>query len=296
MAFAQALLCVGGDPLGCGTCDACRRVVARTPEPPHLPLHPDVVLVARGLYRPETLGKKEQESTEISVAQVRRVVLGRVAFPPHEGRAQLFVVRDAEQLSTGAANALLKTLEEPRPDTYFLLLTAQPERLLSTIRSRSLPVRFGPLPDPVVQGILRAQGHDGPAAEAAVALGQGSASAALDAVDPERSAARSEFVVGVLEAAAHADPAAAVVLGERYNGDRQQLASDLRALGTRLAQTSRALLGRSEARAEAFARAHELVSRALDAVEHNASRQLTLSSLVLGLRDLGIRDDLGSDG
>ncbi|RLB58845.1 MAG: DNA polymerase III subunit delta', partial [Deltaproteobacteria bacterium] len=56
MAFAQALLCRADEPLGCGTCDVCRRVVERAQTAPHTPLHPDVVVVARGLYPPETLG------------------------------------------------------------------------------------------------------------------------------------------------------------------------------------------------------------------------------------------------
>src|SRR5437867_8492693 len=58
-ALAQALVCVGGDPLGCGRCDACRRAVTLSAAAPHVPLHPDVTLVEKGLYPPETIGRKE---------------------------------------------------------------------------------------------------------------------------------------------------------------------------------------------------------------------------------------------
>src|SRR5690606_3322038 len=130
------LVCVGGDRLGCGACDACRRAALTADAEPPAPLHPDVVIVARGFYPPDTIGGKK-EANEISVEQIRRVVLSRASYAPHEGRATVFIVRDAEQLSVSAANALLKTLEEPRPSTYFVLLTARGDKLLDTIRSRS---------------------------------------------------------------------------------------------------------------------------------------------------------------
>ena len=70
-ALAQALVCVGGDPLGCGRCDACRRAIELSTEPPCVPKHPDVTLVERGLYPPETIGKSTPEKADISVYQVR---------------------------------------------------------------------------------------------------------------------------------------------------------------------------------------------------------------------------------
>src|SRR5690606_9842972 len=220
LAFAQALLCTAaktspGVPsgLGCGACDACRRVVTFGEGGPSLPLHPDVVLVGRALYPPDTIGGKK-ELAEISVEQIRRVVLSRASYAPHEGRAQIFIVRGAEQLSISAANALLKTLEEPRPSTYFVLLSAQSERLLDTIRSRTLPVRFGPLPDAVVAKILQDAGVSSERIDAIVAMAGGSARAALDAADPTLGEARDAFVTAVVRAVSAPDLANAVELGE----------------------------------------------------------------------------------
>src|SRR5262249_44124970 len=92
-ALAQALVCTtrleGGKGLGtgCGTCSSCVRAVTRSEAPP-VPLHPDVVLVERGLYPAETIGRSRPEVQDISVDQIRRVVLERASFPPHEGRAR----------------------------------------------------------------------------------------------------------------------------------------------------------------------------------------------------------------
>jgi len=287
VALTQALLCSAGNVLGCGQCDSCRRAAQRSATEPRVPVHPDVILIERGLYPPETLGRREQEVTDISVHQIRRVVLSRIAYPPHEGRAQIFLVRRAEELSTSAANALLKTLEEPRPRTHFVLLCAQPERLLSTIRSRSLAVRFGPLPDGVVAGILRAHGIAEENIAAAVDLGGGSARAALDAADPEQSAVRTAFVRSVLDAALAPDAGAAVQVAEAYEGDRLGLERDLGAVAAHYVRLGRQLVHERPYEAELAARRHALVGQAVEALGHNAATQLTLINLVLGLRAVG---------
>jgi DNA polymerase III subunit delta' len=287
IAFAQALLCHGGSN-GCGTCDTCRRIAQRNPEPPAVPLHPDVVLVGRGVYPPDTIGGK-RETNEISVEQIRRVILARAAYAPHEGRAQVFIVRDAEQLSISAANALLKTLEEPRPATHFVLVTARAERLLDTIRSRTLPVRFGPLPDDVVAHILRSREVAEDRIPALVEIAAGSASLAIDAADPEASAAREAFVREMERAVEAPDLATAIQLAESLDRDRPRMADDLRALGGTYARRARTLVSTAPAAAELEARRHALVLDAIDSVERNGSAPLLVTSLVASLRHGGQR-------
>lgn len=279
VALAQALLCPN-DRYGCGACETCRRVAQRGETDPIVPLHPDVVLVARGLYPPETIGGKK-EAQEISVEQVRRVVLSRAAYSPHEGRAQVFIVRDAEQLSISAANALLKTLEEPRPHTHFILLTASPERLLDTIRSRSLPVRFAPLADDVIASILRSAGIEAARVEELVEMAGGSASTAL--AGAEESAARLAFVEQVLAAADAGDLSAAVSLSESLSPNRSALADDLRALAGAYARRVRKSAKTDALAAELDARRHECVLDAIDSVERNGSGNLAVISLVASL-------------
>jgi len=103
-ALAQSLVCAKGGRLGCGECSACQRAVRLAEEDPHVPLHPDVVLLGRGLYPAQVLGTASRESTGIGVEQIRRLVLSRVGFSPHEGRAFVFIIREAEDLTQQAAN------------------------------------------------------------------------------------------------------------------------------------------------------------------------------------------------
>jgi DNA polymerase-3 subunit delta' len=280
-AFAQALVCAAGARLGCGRCEACRRAVELSSGEPRTPLHPDVVLVERGLYPASVLGRDRAEVNEISVQQVRRVVLSQAGYPPHEGRARVFIVRAADELGPEAANALLKTLEEPRPATHFVLLTARPHRLLDTVRSRSLGVRFGPLPDETLAAILRARGV-GEGLGELVALAAGSASAALEAADPERSAARQRFVAEVKRAVAGGLDDA-VEVGEGAERDRHLLAAELGGLGVAYAREAREHAAIAPERSERAAVCHRLVGDAIDALERNASPALTLSSLVCSL-------------
>lgn len=282
-ALAQALVCVGGDPLGCGRCDACRRAVTFS-ERPASPLHPDVSIVARGFYPPETIGRARGELTEISVDQIRAIVLAHAAYPPHEERARVFIVRRAEELSVGAANALLKTLEEPRQGTHFILLSARGDRLLNTIRSRTLPVRFGPLPDEVVRGVLRASKVPEDTHELVIELAAGSASLALELADGERTAARDAFVAGVLGAVDARDLGPAVALSEGGDKDKAALREDLRALAAVLARRSRHEVGGAPRAALVAARRYEAVSKAVVSLERNASPGLTMIALIQEMR------------
>ncbi|HZG52431.1 MAG TPA: DNA polymerase III subunit delta' [Pyrinomonadaceae bacterium] len=80
----------------------------------------------------------------INVHQIRDVEL-ETNFRPHEGKARVFVIEDADKMNPQASNALLKTLEEPSPTSYIILVTARPANLLTTIRSRCQTIRFAPL-------------------------------------------------------------------------------------------------------------------------------------------------------
>ena len=150
-------------------------------EPPRVPKHPDVVLLERGLYPAASLGSDTAESSTINLPQIRRLVQSRVGFPPHEGQALVFIIRRADELNANAANALLKTLEEPPARTHFILLTSRPHRLLDTIRSRTLAVRFAPLPDDVLGTILDKHGVN----RAVIPVSGGSASLALALADTD---------------------------------------------------------------------------------------------------------------
>ncbi|HVG38926.1 MAG TPA: hypothetical protein VM870_06555, partial [Pyrinomonadaceae bacterium] len=105
--------------------------------------HPDV-----GLLRPA--------ARFIVAAQIRE--LDREAnFRPYEGAARFFIIEDADQMNETAANALLKTLEEPPATTHLILLTSRAASLLPTIRSRCQLVRFTPLPVAEIENYLKTE-------------------------------------------------------------------------------------------------------------------------------------------
>ncbi|MCF6178364.1 MAG: DNA polymerase III subunit delta' [Geopsychrobacter sp.] len=130
LALARALFCEQGD--GCGECPACRKV-------DHLN-HPDLHLLV-------------PDGTQIKIDQVRKLQQD-ISLRPLEAKVKICVIDGAEALNIAAANALLKTLEEPLPGTLLILLSAKPEMLLDTIRSRCQRLRFNRLSRPRLAGIL----------------------------------------------------------------------------------------------------------------------------------------------
>lgn len=109
--FAAALQC---DQRGCGTCNACRTTLRGS--------HPDVTLV-------------RTDQLSLRVDEIRELV-GKAARAPVGGRWQVLVVEDADRLTEQAADALLKSLEEPADRTVWLLCAPTVEDVVPTIRSR----------------------------------------------------------------------------------------------------------------------------------------------------------------
>ena len=277
LSFAQALVCHDPVHKGCGRCRGCELALAISEEEPHVPLHPDVVFVGRGIYPPQLIGRTTPEATGISVQQVRRLVLARAGFSPHEGRALCFIIHDAHELTISAANALLKTLEEPPPKTHFVLLTSQPGQLLDTIRSRTLAVRFAPLSDALVSQI------SGVPAEVA-RLAQGSVASALELADEETHQRRQAFVDRALEAIHAPDLATAIGFANQKAEGRDELKRQLEYLAHALAAQATRELRTNPRQAERHARQHQSVLRALGGVEHNAQASLLLEAMIADLR------------
>jgi DNA polymerase-3 subunit delta' len=270
--LAQALVCESPSESreACGACGACRRAVPKTDEA--RALHPDVVVLERGLYEPAQIGRRTPETQDISIDQVRTLVLARAAFPPHEGRAKVFVIRRAEELSTAAANALLKTLEEPGNKTHFVLLSSQADTLLPTIRSRTQRVRFAPLPDDVVAKLLGARGIDFVRAQEIARLSSGSMEAALTFADDEESQKREAFVQRALAAIAAPDLGAALELAEEAKkSTRDALATHLFALATALAAQGREGAGAADRSADAASARYQLALAAARQLDASAS-------------------------
>jgi DNA polymerase-3 subunit delta' len=284
LGLAQALVCerrAPGVAHACGECSACIRVPLREGE--RRPLHPDVVLLERGLYAPEQIGRRTPETQDLSIDQVRTLVLARAAFAPHEGRARVFVVRRAEELSTGAANALLKTLEEPGDRMHFILLSASADSLLPTIQSRTQRVRFAPLPDAVVERLLVQGGAKPEDARTVAKLSRGSMTEAAALADPEATAEREAFVDEALGSLRGKGLGALLEVAEGAKKQKDALPLHLIALAHRLAETANRE-AREGGPAVGPANRYRLALAALRQLDGNASAQLVVESMLIRMR------------
>src|SRR5919107_1768916 len=129
----------------------------------------------RGLH--PDLDEIEPEGQFTTIGQVRAVLQG-AASRPFEGVRRVFILR-ADTLNVQAANALLKTLEEPEGIAVFILLALSREGVLPTVVSRAQAVRFDPIPRREIVSFLRERGHPEGEANLAAALGRGSVGLAL---------------------------------------------------------------------------------------------------------------------
>lgn len=136
--FAATLLCPEAGR-HVEDCDTCRRVGAGA--------HPDLVRV-------EPSGRRS-----VGVDQAREIIAAAVRMPV-EARRKIFLVEEAGAMTPEAANALLKTLEEPPPSTIFLLVAESEDELPPTIASRCRTVHFGRVDEPELASALVASGVD----------------------------------------------------------------------------------------------------------------------------------------
>jgi DNA polymerase III subunit delta' len=275
--LAQALVCEKAGAEACGTCSACVRALVDPKS--NRPKHPDIVVLERALYEPAAIGRRTPENQDLSIDQVRTLVLAHAQFPPHEGRARVFIVRRAEEMSTPAANALLKTLEEPISKMHFVLMTSQPDALLPTILSRVQRVRFAPLPDALVVELLLSRGVTKETAERVAPLAGGSMEIALSLCDEEETEAREAFVTSALAASDAPTLAATLELGERSKSDKVALRIHLLAFASRLSR-----IAKEKDNAERWAARYGHVLQALRDLDANASPQLTLESMFIKMR------------
>jgi len=288
--LAQALVCeqrgeqATSNASACGECSACKR--ARLREGDARPLHPDIVVLERGLYEPAQIGRRTPETQDLSIDQVRTLVLARAAYRPHEGRAKVFIVRRAEELSVAAANAMLKTLEEPGRGTHFILLCSRPDTLLPTIRSRTLRVRFAALPDALVTELLVARGVEADAAQTMASLAGGSMASALALADPDENAKRGQFVDLALRAMDTPDLGAGLDLAEEAKKNKGSLEVALYALAVRLAEQARASASDADRRADIAAARYTMALTAAQELDANASAQLAVESMIVRMRSL----------
>jgi DNA polymerase III subunit delta' len=175
MEVVKYLFCEAGT--ACGACRACQNVIRNT--------HPDVHTI--------------RSETSIGIDELRSV-RKEVYEPPYEAPLRVILIDGAEQMTREAANALLKTLEEPPPSNLFILITSSEKDVPLTIRSRCMHIGFGPVSmEDMKSHFIKSLQLPEKKAELVASLSWGSMSSAFFWMDDENFGMRrrlAEFVIG----------------------------------------------------------------------------------------------------
>lgn len=186
--LAQTLLCSespAAEMAPCGTCISCRQVLAHT--------HPDLIVI-----------EKPADKSVIPLAafvgpderRMREGLCHDIALKPFMGGRKVAIIDDADYLNEESANCLLKTLEEPPPNSVLILLGTSADKQLPTIRSRAQTMRFQPLDRTVVAALLESRGLVADRAQAVrlSEFAEGSIQRALELADDDLWAFRRRLL------------------------------------------------------------------------------------------------------
>jgi len=257
--------------------------------------HPDV-----RIYRPRDEGHRN-----IRVEFLREEILRHAEYAPFEAKNSFLIFPEADvsfpEIHPESGNALLKTLEEPKPGVTFVLLAERPQRLLPTIRSRSQPLRFQRLDAEVVEAVLAEQGVDAETAVIAAALAGGRADKALWLAEEDRAAQLLELAERVDEVTEGHRPDQLVDVADELS-KQDDLRGALESLAAFYADLARAALGVPDERLAFRHRADlirrrgarlgarrasarvELLTTIFEDLDANANKSAAMDSLVFRLR------------
>ncbi len=209
--LAAGINCDRGPARPCGECSACLRILAadlfrgeyrkqleeraklpaakRSESPLIVSTHPDFLI-----FPPD--GPLRM----IQIEQARRLRQA-ARYNPSEGRRRVFVIDRADRANAEAANALLKTLEEPAPALTIILLAENPYELLPTIRSRAIPFYFAPLASDEIERFLATREEIPPEERGRAAAWSGGSPGRAVALDLEEFVRRREAMLTLLQTA-----------------------------------------------------------------------------------------------
>jgi DNA polymerase-3 subunit delta' len=195
LAFIEAVFC--GKAEGCGRCPSCRKIAGMN--------HPDLHIV-------------EPDGAFIKIDQIRELQR-ELALRPYEAAKKGCIIDGAERLNLSSGNALLKTLEEPSGDALIILISANPDGVLPTILSRCQRLSFAPLPETLIETILKDRGTAPEAARIAASLAGGSVKKAIEMGEDTVLETRNSFLerMGNLSLG---DISQIFILAEELSGDR----------------------------------------------------------------------------
>ena len=224
--MARALQCPERTDEACDACEVCRKTRRMVHPDIHVNLpHPwsqekdrdeeDMGKRIRRLgenpyaaidyvRRPSLSDPSETSNQQVyyRIDQVRQDVIQPMSLARGEGRYKVNILIDAEKMREEAANAFLKLLEEPPPQTVFLLTTNRPEQLLPTILSRCQKLRFDPLlPETIEEALIEREDMDPDTASMLARMADGSYSQALELAENENLMTSRDLVLDYFRAA-----------------------------------------------------------------------------------------------
>jgi DNA polymerase III subunit delta' len=178
--FAQNVLCDRKDNQACQVCPSCKAFIANN--------HPDFYELV-------------PEGASLKIDQIR-LLQKEAAFTPRLNQGRVFIIDEAEKMTTQAQNSLLKILEEPPPQVIFILIASNRQNLLETIFSRCQEIRFDLVALDAVRMALIQAGWPQQRAEIAAKISQGRVAAAFRFLETEGLAIRQfacEWLINLLE-------------------------------------------------------------------------------------------------
>ena len=277
--FAKALNCADGQFDACDCCPACLKIERTN--------HSDVMLL-------------KPEGQFIRIQDIREIQ-NQMRFRPFEGRARVFIIIDAERMNIAAANALLKTLEEPSPGNILILLSARPHQLPMTIISRCQQLRFSPLSRTDVAAYLMAKLNlDKGTAAVLAASSAGSIGRAIEMHKDSYLCVRDGIIEQIVRCRKD-EPMRALAVVDAMGKERGSILQGLDILrgwyrdvlvyretgeAERLIHRDRLAIVTSFATGLSVSEVLENVTaidKAVSAIERNANKQLTLETLLFKL-------------
>lgn len=172
----------------------------------------DCLQVASGAHSGYFMVRAEEGKRDISIEQVRGLS-EKLTMTQYDGRAKVAIIDPADSLNVNGVNALLKTIEEPTPGSHLLLISARPQALAATLRSRCQRLRLAaPSREVALDWLRKVAGgkHDDTMLSAALDHAFGAPLKAAELLDGNGLALRSEWSRGLMDLAAGRGEAATI--------------------------------------------------------------------------------------
>jgi len=201
----------------CGKCDSCRSFDAGS--------HPDFNHVYKELLEFTEEGRDKKTPISFPIDVVREFLIAKASIRPTLSERKVFVISEGEKLQTPAQNCMLKTLEEPPPYCFIILLCSRLDKLLPTIKSRCQIIRFSPIEENTIIKKLTEQGIQQIPAQYFAKMSEGSIGQALQWTKLELSDAAiyqtKKQLITLLATYKYSD---AIDLEERFLSEAQKIA------------------------------------------------------------------------